>query len=132
MNDQRSATDAGLVGQELTEAISASMVALYAQHYGHDRTTGSTYLNDNVVVCVLENILSTAESSQVAQGAGDEVIDGRIAFQEDMQDEFTEEIERLTGRRVTAFMSANQTTPGVACELFFLEPPSHEPSAGSR
>ncbi len=40
-----------------------------------------------------------------------------------MQDEFTKEIERLTGRRVTAFLSANQTTPGVAAELFFLEPP---------
>jgi len=51
------------------------------------------------------------------------VIDGRVAFQEGMQDEFTAEIERLTQRRVTAFMSANQTTPGVACELFFLEAP---------
>ena len=40
-----------------------------------------------------------------------------------MQDEFTAEIERLTGRRVTAFLSANQTSPGVACELFFLELP---------
>ena len=36
------------------------------------------------------------------------------------------EIERLTGRRVTAFMSANQTAPGVACELFFLEAPPAE------
>lgn len=116
-------TDDRLVGVELTEAISASMVALYARHYGHDRTTGSTYLNDNVVVCVLEDILSTAESSQVDDGRAGAVIDGRVAFQEGMQDEFTEEIERLTGRRVTAFMSANQTTPGVACELFFLEPP---------
>ena len=51
------------------------------------------------------------------------MIDGRVAFQEGMQDEFTAEIERLTQRRVTAFMSANQTTPGVACELFFLEAP---------
>lgn len=132
MSDLQPANDAALVGRELTEAISASMVALYARHYGHDRTTGSTYINDNVVVCVLEDILSTAESLQVAQGAGGEVIDGRIAFQEDMQDEFTEEIERLTRRRVTAFMSANQTTPGVACELFFLEPPSCEPSSESR
>lgn len=33
-------------------------------------------------------------------------------------------IERLTARRVVAFLSANQTTPGVACELFFLAPRS--------
>ena len=37
--------------------------------------------------------------------------------------EFTKAIERLTRRKVTAFLSANQTTPGVACELFFLEAP---------
>jgi uncharacterized protein YbcI len=112
-----------LAGSALTEAISAAVVALYAEFYDHERTTATTYINDNVVVCVLEDILSSSESSQVAEGAGKDVIDGRIAFQEGAQDEFTKGIERLTGRRVTAFLSANQTNPGVACELFFLEAP---------
>lgn len=112
-----------LAGRALTEAISAAVVELYAEFYAHDRTTATTYINDNVVVCVLEDILSNSESRQVAGGAGKEVIDGRIAFQEGAQDEFTGAIERLTGRTVTAFLSANQTTPGIACELFFLEAP---------
>ena len=107
----------------LTETISAAMVELYARHYGHDRTTGTTYINDNIVVCVLEDILSTEEDTLVAAGAADQVIDGRVTFQKGMQDEFSAEVERLTGRRVTAFLSANQTSPGVACELFFLEAP---------
>jgi uncharacterized protein YbcI len=115
-------TPAGLEGDGLKVAISSAMVALYARHYGHDRTTGTTYINDNVVVCVLENILSTDETSLVDGGGASEVIDGRVAFQTDVEDEFTAEVERLTGRRVTAFLSANQTTPGVAAELFFLEP----------
>ena len=118
----------GLEGSALTDAISAAMVKLYARHYGHDRTTGTTYINDNIVVCVLEDILSTDESSLVAAGSAGTVIDGRVAFQTGMQDEFTAEVERLTRRRVTAFLSANQTTPGVACELFFLEAP---PPAGA-
>ena len=101
-----------LAGNDLTRAISASMVDLYASHYGHDRTTGTTYINENVVVCVLEDILSTTESSLIASGDGAEVIDARVRFQEGMEDEFTAEIERLTRRRVIAFMSANQTTPG--------------------
>lgn len=117
-------------GDELTDAISASMVDLYSRHYGHDRTTATTYVNDNVVVCLLEDILSVDESSLVAAGRGSEVIDDRVTFQNGMQDEFTTEIERLTGRRVTAFMSANQTTPGVACELFFLELPPTRPMPG--
>ena len=120
----------GAEGDALSDAISASMVDLYARHYGHDRTTGTTYINDNIVVCVLEDILSAAESSLVAAGGGAEVIDGRVAFQEDLQDEFTAEVQRLTGRRVTAFMSANQTTPGIACELFFLEAPPVPPGPG--
>lgn len=99
------------------------MVELYADFYNHDRTTATTYINDNVVVCVLEDILSTDESVQIAAGGGGDVIDGRVAFQEGAEDEFTAAIERLTGRAVTGFLSANQTAPGIACELFFLESP---------
>lgn len=108
---------------QLTDAISAAMVELYAEVYGHDRTTATTYINDNIVVCVLESILSEGEMAQIADGRSSDVIDGRVAFQTDTEDEFTRAIERLTRRSVTAFLSANQTSPGVACELFFLEAP---------
>jgi uncharacterized protein YbcI len=105
----------------LTEAISAALVALYGEFYDHERTTATTYINDNIVVCVLEDILSTGESQQIADGDSSDVIDGRVAFQNGAEDEFTAAIERLTKRSVTAFLSANQTHPGVACELFFLD-----------
>lgn len=106
---------------ELTRSISAAIVALYTTVYGHDRTTATTYINDNVVVCVLENILTEHERILIHEGAFGEVINGRVAFQSDSEDEFTAAVERLTRRRVVAFMSANQTDPGVACELFFLD-----------
>jgi len=105
----------------LTQAISREIVALYARVYGHDRTTATTYINDNVVLCVLEDILTEHETVLIDAGSGGEVIDGRVAFQTDTEDEFTAAIERLTHRRVVAFMSANQTLPGVAAELFFLD-----------
>jgi len=105
----------------LTTAISAAIEALYSTVYGHDRTSATTYINDNVVVCLLENILTEHEDKLIDRGSGSEVIDGRVAFQADTEDEFTAAVERLTHRRVVAFLSANQTTPGVACELFFLD-----------
>jgi len=109
-------------GPKLTEAISAAMVELYVAFYDHDRTTATTYINDNVVVCVLENIPTDHEDAKAPDdGTPGEVIDGRVAFQTETEDEFTAAIQRLTHRRVMAFMSANQTTPGVACELFFLD-----------
>jgi uncharacterized protein YbcI len=105
----------------LTRAISEAMTALYAEFYGHRRTTATTYINDTIVVCVLENILTRDEDDLIAEGSAGDVIDGRVAFQTHTEDEFTAAIERLTNRNVVAFMSANQTTPGVACELFFLD-----------
>jgi len=99
------------------------MVGLYSRFYGHVRTKASTYINDRVVVCVLEDILTTAEDSMIAAGATKEVIDGRVAFQTSSEDQFTAEVERLTSRQVVAFLSANQTEPGVACEVFFLDSP---------
>ena len=116
-----SANPAAAEGPELTDAISAAMVELYAAFYAHDRTTATTYINDNIVFCVLENILTEGEDALIAGGSRGEVIDGRVAFQTDTEDEFTAAVERLTHRRVVAFMSANQTIPGVACELFFLD-----------
>jgi uncharacterized protein YbcI len=110
-------------GAGLTRAISAAMVALYAEFYGHNRTKASTYINDNVVVCILEDILSSSEQELIASGHASEVIDGRVAFQADRKDQFSAAVERLMLRRVVAFMSANQTSPGIACEMFFLEPP---------
>jgi uncharacterized protein YbcI len=111
----------------LTRDISAAMVSLYGEFYGHERTTANTYINDNVVVCILEDILSSTEQELVAAGAGSQVIDGRVAFQASREDDFSAAVERLTKREVVAFMSANQTSPGIACEMFFLAPVNDAP-----
>jgi hypothetical protein len=113
---------------EITASISAAIVDLYARFYGHHRTTATTYLNGKIVLCVLESILTKEEDTLIAQGSRGDVIDGRVAFQTKTQDEFTRAVEHLTDRRVTAFLSANQTTPGVACELFFLDASPLEPT----
>jgi len=115
----------------LTREISAAMVALYAEVYGHDRTTATTYINDDVVVCILEDILSYSEQELVAAGGASEVIEGRVAFQADREDAFSAAVERLTQRRVVAFLSANQCSPGIACELFFLQPVGATPDRSS-
>lgn len=81
-----------MVGEALTNAISAAIAGLYRQFYGHDRTTATTYLNDNVVLCVLD-ILTTSESRLVTFGCSQEVIDGRISFQSNTQDAFTAAVE---------------------------------------
>jgi hypothetical protein len=112
--------------------ISAATVDLYVGFYAHDRTTGTTYINDNKVFCILETILTEADDALVAAGTGGEVIDSRVAFQTDTEDEFTATIERLNGCRVVAFVSPKESIPGVACEVCFLDsPPITRPVRGS-
>lgn len=65
------------------------------------------------MVWVLEDILSDGENVLGARGGQAEVIDGRVAFEAETEDEFTVAIERLTHRHVVVFLSANQTTTGV-------------------
>jgi hypothetical protein len=55
------------------------MVELYAGCYDHG-TTATTYINDNIVVCVLENILTSDEAALVTAGSRGEVIDGGWRF----------------------------------------------------
>jgi anti-anti-sigma factor len=110
------ATDAA----ELTAAISAAMVELHGAFYGQGHMTATTYINDKIVACVLKNTPMHGQDIIAADGAGGEAIEDRVGFDTETEDEFCAAVERLTHRRVVAFMSQQQTTPGVACELFFL------------
>jgi uncharacterized protein YbcI len=48
----------------------------------------------------------------------------RNAFQNAMQQKFIEEVERLSGRPVTAFISDSHVGPDIEIELFVLTPPA--------
>jgi hypothetical protein len=81
----------------LTGAISAGIAGLYRGFHGHDRTTANTFINGDVVVCVLQDILTTHESRMVSFGDEQQVIDGRVTFQTDTEDQFTALIEKPAG-----------------------------------
>lgn len=48
------------------------------------------------MLCLLEDILTDREDLLIAAGAHGEVIDGRVAFQTDTEDEFTAQREVIT------------------------------------
>jgi hypothetical protein len=74
------------------------------------------------VVVLLEDTLTKGERRLVAQGRDIRVLDYRAEFQAAMREDAIAKIEELTGRKVTAFMSANHIDPDLAAELFVLEP----------
>ena len=110
-------------GEVLTE-ISDGMVALLKDYYGVGPTQTKTYYQDDLVVCVLRGGFTRVEETLLAGNRGRAVIEQRLAFQDVMRERFEAVIQRATGRAVIGFMSGNQQSPDMICEVFVLSPTS--------
>ncbi len=108
-------------GDVLT-AISDGLVALLKEYYGRGPTRAKSYYEDDLVVCLLRGGFSRVEQTLLEGGRGGSVIRQRMEFQELMRSRFEAVIENATGRRVIGFMSGNQQSPDVMCEVFILAP----------
>ena len=125
-------------GDVLT-AISDGIVALLKEYYGRGPNRAKSYYEDDLVVCLLRGGFTRVEQTLLEGGRGASVIQQRMDFQDVMRDRFTEVIERATGRRVIGFMSGNEQSPDIMCEVFILAPTdlvddheiAGEPASGS-
>ncbi len=108
-------------GDVLT-TISNGMVALLKEFYGRGPTRTKSYYEDDIVVCLLRGGFSRVEETLLDGGRGDAVIQQRMEFQEVMRQRFVSVIEEATGRLVIGFMSGNQQSPDIMCEVFILAP----------
>jgi uncharacterized protein YbcI len=116
-------TRQGLTGGELNAAIARDIVRCYSERLGRGPTKARAFYRDDVVVVVLQDAMTPAERSLAASGRADAVINVRDAFHELMRADFVASIERLTGCKVAAFLSANHVDPDVAAEIFILDQP---------
>lgn len=108
-------------GGELLSAISSFMVQAHADNKGRGPTKARTFINENMVLCLLQDTLTTAERTLVEADRLDTVQALRDSFQETMRPEFEEGIENLTGFNVEAFMSASSIEPDYEIEFFVLD-----------
>ena len=115
-----SGEDSSPVGAVAAE-ISNAIVHLLSERYGRGPTKAKTYLFDNYVFCVLQNVLTTAEQTLVDSGQAELVRKTRLAFQEALADEFTQAVAEATGKRVVAYHSQVVFEPDMGFEIFVLE-----------
>src|SRR3954471_25016439 len=108
----------GVVAADISNAV----VRLVREHFGKGPTQAKTLLHDDVVVTVLRGGFTHAEKTLYKAGRADVVEEGRRAMQGVFEREMRSAVERLTGRRVSAFMSANHHDPDASVEVFLLEP----------
>jgi uncharacterized protein YbcI len=113
----------------LAADISNAVVRLVREHFGKGPTQAKTLLHDDVVVTVLRGGFTHAEKTLYKAGRADIVDEGRRAMQGVFEREMRAAVERLTGRRVAAFLSANHHEPDASVEIFLLE--SEDPAAAA-
>jgi uncharacterized protein YbcI len=107
-----------------TLQISDEMVRLYKEQFGRGPTRVRTYwAGPDTVTVILEDTLTPAERNLVRMGEHQRLRDTRMFFQYATVAEFCEPVERLTGRKVRAFLSAIDTVAdGMCMETFVLHP----------
>ena len=102
--------------------ISNEIVRMVREHFGKGPTQAKTIWHDDVVVTVLRGGFTQQEQTLYRAGKGDVVEEGRRAMQEVFEREMKAAVERRTGRRVDAFLSANHHEPDISVEIFVLCP----------
>jgi uncharacterized protein YbcI len=110
-------------GSSVTAAISQAIVKILREYTGRGPMKARTTIRENVVLVMLEQTLTKGEQSLVAKGRGEKVLQIRHEFQEAMRDESSARVAELTGRTVTAMLSANHLNPDLAVEVYVLDRP---------
>lgn len=89
---------------------------------GRGPTKAWASIDGELISVVLRDTLTKGERSLVSDGRGQLVLDMRKAYQSTMREELVAGVERISGRKVIAFLSDNHIDPDIAVESFVLEP----------
>jgi uncharacterized protein YbcI len=81
-------------------------------------------LGDDLLACVLGGVYTDVEKTMIELQRSTVVQETRSAFQTAMQRRFIDEVQRLSGRDVLAFISNSHVGPDIEIEIFMLAPPS--------
>ena len=128
MDAQRiTADDDASPGQSMLSAISHEMVRIYKAQFGRGPTkTRTNWAGTDVLLVTLEDTFTPAERSLRKLGEHKHLRELRMLFQYAEEDVFCEPVERLTGRKVRAFISGIDTNADVATEVFVLHPDGYD------
>jgi uncharacterized protein YbcI len=109
----------GLSGEVLSETANA-VSKIKAEFFGRGPESGKAYLNDNFLVIVLRGGLLDVEETLIERGRPDKVRDLRLTWQEEVEDDITQQIEKITGLKVLDYHSQILVRARVIVELFVL------------
>jgi uncharacterized protein YbcI len=101
------------------------MVRIYKDMFGRGPTRArADWAGPNALLCTLEDSLTPAERKMVEVGEHRRLQETRMFFQHVCEDDFRESVERITGRKVRAFVSGIDADSDVSSEVFYLQRPA--------
>ncbi len=110
-----------LHGDARLEAVTKAMVELHQRYHHRKPVTAKTrLLGGDLLVCVMGGVYTDVEKTMIELQRHTLVQETRSEFQKAMQHKFIEVVERLSGRRVMAFMSNSHVGPDLEMEIFML------------
>jgi uncharacterized protein YbcI len=117
------AANEALSGDELLAAVTEAMLGFHQRYYHREPVSAKTMLlGDDLLACVLGGVYTDVEKTMIEIQRSTLVQETRNAFQTAMQDKFINTVQKLSGRRVLAFVSNHHVGPDIEIELFLLVP----------
>jgi uncharacterized protein YbcI len=113
----------------LSRDVSGAIVKLLEEHLGHGASDAHAYVRENLVVVLLRGTMTKAERTLADAGEEGLVRGARQALEGKFREEANGIVERLTGRRVCAFLSDHDVDQDIVFQAFVLESgPSRSPA----
>jgi uncharacterized protein YbcI len=103
----------------LSEAANA-VGKMKADFFGRGPEGAKSYLNDNLLVIVFRGGFLDVEETLIEKGRPDKVRDLRTTWQDELEAEITQQVERITGLQVIDYYSQVLVRARIVVELFLL------------
>ena len=103
-----------------TREITKAIVRLLRQSTGRGPTSASTAITSNLALVTLADCLTKAEKTLAGCGERDAARRVRAALHRGIRTEAVAVVEEITGRRVSAYLTAQEYDPDVAILAFYF------------
>jgi uncharacterized protein YbcI len=114
-------------GGELNAELARTVVGIYRDAAGRGPTRAQAFFHGNVLVVLMEQVLTKVERALAEGGRPGSVHEMRDALQDAMRAELIAAAERLTGAKVSALMVSNDVGSDMAAQVFILDRPMPNP-----
>lgn len=111
--------------------ITRAVVGIYRMACGRGPTKARAMFRGDVVVVILEEVLTVAERNLVADGRSDAVMAMRHSLHATMRPALIAAVAEATGLPIRALMSDTHADPDAAVEVFLLDRAVNQPGGAA-